>query len=213
LPAVPSTCPKHRSAMVINGQQRSVTAPAELHQQPSAGSPTLLPKLAVARTPWSAPGPHGIGSRWFSVGTSGHARRIRIAGHGAVTAPTSDGEAAWRWVRTPTSSALPLHYLCCLRSRRSRSGSGCRRGRWNSGATRAEGPHTCASASGSGTAPTTSKGSSRRSGPQPHKGTAVKGGRKAARLPCPQRLRRQALHRGRSPDRQTGRIRYPPHRR
>src|SRR4030095_15878322 len=42
---------KHRSAAVINGQQRFVTAPLELHYQPSAGGPRKLPKLAV----WPAP--------------------------------------------------------------------------------------------------------------------------------------------------------------
>jgi hypothetical protein len=46
--AVPPICPKHRSAAVINGQQRFVTAPLELHYQPSAGGPRKLPKLAVA---------------------------------------------------------------------------------------------------------------------------------------------------------------------
>jgi hypothetical protein len=50
---------------------------------------------------WSALGPHGIGNRWSSTGTSGHGRQVRIAGHGAVTAPTSHGEAAWRRVRAP----------------------------------------------------------------------------------------------------------------
>jgi hypothetical protein len=47
-------CPKHRSTAVINGQQRFVTAPLELHYQPSAGGPRELPKLAVrfAGLPW-----------------------------------------------------------------------------------------------------------------------------------------------------------------
>jgi hypothetical protein len=47
--AVPPMCPNHRSAAVINGQQRFVTAPLELHYQPSAGGPRELLKLAVPR--------------------------------------------------------------------------------------------------------------------------------------------------------------------
>jgi hypothetical protein len=46
--AVPPICLKHRSAAVINGQQRFVTAPLELHYQPTAGGPRELPKLAVS---------------------------------------------------------------------------------------------------------------------------------------------------------------------
>ena len=51
---MPTTCPKRRSAAVIHGQQQSVIAPAELHQQPQAIGPRVLPKLAVAHGPWSA---------------------------------------------------------------------------------------------------------------------------------------------------------------
>jgi hypothetical protein len=79
-----------------------VHVPAELWDQPVPSGPRVLPKLAVAQAPWSALGPRGIGNRWSSVGTSGHGRQVRIAGHGAVTAPTSYGEAGWFWVRIPS---------------------------------------------------------------------------------------------------------------
>ena len=46
--AVPSMCPKQRSATVANGQQRSVAEAAELCHRPLVSSPTVLPKLAVA---------------------------------------------------------------------------------------------------------------------------------------------------------------------
>jgi hypothetical protein len=39
------------------------------------------------------------------VGTSGHARRVRIAGHRPFTGPTSNGEAAWHRVRIPPARA------------------------------------------------------------------------------------------------------------
>jgi hypothetical protein len=45
--AVPSMCPKQRSATVANGQQRSVAEAAELRHRPLVSSPTVLPKLAV----------------------------------------------------------------------------------------------------------------------------------------------------------------------
>jgi hypothetical protein len=48
-PFVPSTCPKHRSATVIGGQQRSVAGVTELRHSRMLGSPTVLPKLAVPR--------------------------------------------------------------------------------------------------------------------------------------------------------------------
>jgi hypothetical protein len=44
---MPLTCPNHRSTAVTHGQQRLVPPPAELHDQPTAGSPKVLPKLAV----------------------------------------------------------------------------------------------------------------------------------------------------------------------
>jgi hypothetical protein len=50
---------------------------------------------------WSALGPHGIGNRWSSAGTSGQDARARIAGHSALTATTSDAEAGWGRVRIP----------------------------------------------------------------------------------------------------------------
>jgi hypothetical protein len=46
-PAVPSTCPKQRSAAVIHGQLRSMPMPVELYDQPLWSGPTVLPKLAV----------------------------------------------------------------------------------------------------------------------------------------------------------------------
>jgi hypothetical protein len=46
--AVPPTCPKHRSGAVSHGQQRSMPVTAELYQQPTAGGPIVLPKLAVS---------------------------------------------------------------------------------------------------------------------------------------------------------------------
>jgi hypothetical protein len=58
--------------------------------------------------PWSALGPHGIGNRWASAGTSGHGRRVGIAGHRPSTATTSDEEAALDRVRTPQAARLLL---------------------------------------------------------------------------------------------------------
>jgi hypothetical protein len=48
-PAVPQTCPKHRSTVVIHGQQRSVGVPSELYDHPVRSWPRELPKLAVTR--------------------------------------------------------------------------------------------------------------------------------------------------------------------
>ena len=53
----------------------------------------------------SVVGPHGIGNRWSSAGTSGHRRLTRIAGHTAFTAPTSHGATAWGRVRIPRPPA------------------------------------------------------------------------------------------------------------
>ena len=50
---------------------------------------------------WSVLGPHGVGNRWSSAGTSGQRRRISIAGQRPSTATTSNGQAARRWVRIP----------------------------------------------------------------------------------------------------------------
>jgi hypothetical protein len=74
---MPSTCPKHRSAAATNGQERSVPAPAELHRQPSAGGPRVLPKLAVD--------PSGL--------QPGAALGPRTSG-GSRTTPDSDGKPA-----------------------------------------------------------------------------------------------------------------------
>ena len=46
-PAVPPTCPKHRSAAVANGQQRSVAVASNLCHRLSLGGRTVLPKLPV----------------------------------------------------------------------------------------------------------------------------------------------------------------------
>ena len=86
------TCPKHRSAAVTYGQQRSVLMPLELHERPTAGGPRELPKLAVVSWSWSALGPHGIGNRWSLAGTSGHGRLTKIAGHTPFSATTWDGK-------------------------------------------------------------------------------------------------------------------------
>jgi hypothetical protein len=56
------------------------------------------PDLSAAR---SALGPCGIGNRWSSAGTSGHSRRISIAGQRSFTVLTLDGEPGWGWVRIP----------------------------------------------------------------------------------------------------------------
>jgi hypothetical protein len=53
-------------------------------------------------------GPHDIRNRWSSVGTSGHGRRVRIAGHGTLTATTPDDEAASHRVRIPPDRS-PKH--------------------------------------------------------------------------------------------------------
>jgi hypothetical protein len=45
---VPSTCPKHGSATVIQGQQRSVAEAGELRHPRMAGGRRVLPKLAVS---------------------------------------------------------------------------------------------------------------------------------------------------------------------
>ena len=47
--AVPSTCPKQRSATVIHGQQRSVAGAGELRHPRMLACRTVLPKLAVGR--------------------------------------------------------------------------------------------------------------------------------------------------------------------
>jgi len=47
--AVPSTCPKQRSATVIHGQQRSVAGAGELRHPRMLACRTVLPKLAVLR--------------------------------------------------------------------------------------------------------------------------------------------------------------------
>jgi hypothetical protein len=46
-PAVPPTCPKHRSAAVIHGQPWSVPVPSTLKDQPLKSGRRVLPKLAV----------------------------------------------------------------------------------------------------------------------------------------------------------------------
>jgi len=48
-PAVPPTCPNHRSAAVIHGQPRSIPMSAELEDQPVRSGPRELPELAVNR--------------------------------------------------------------------------------------------------------------------------------------------------------------------
>jgi hypothetical protein len=48
-PAVPPTCPQHRSTAVMHGQPRSVPVPSKLQDQPFKCSRTVLPKLAMDR--------------------------------------------------------------------------------------------------------------------------------------------------------------------
>jgi hypothetical protein len=48
--AVPSACPKHRFAAVIQGQQRPVRPAVELRWQRMTTRPDMLPKLAVPLT-------------------------------------------------------------------------------------------------------------------------------------------------------------------
>jgi hypothetical protein len=90
-------------AAVRDGRQRSTAVGHRSHDAalaPLASSLTVLPSSRVC-APWSALGPHGTRKRWSSVGTSGHGRRVRIAGHRPSTATTSDGAAALDRVRTP----------------------------------------------------------------------------------------------------------------
>jgi hypothetical protein len=95
LPAVPCTCPKQQFPAVASGQPRSVAMAPDPRQRRIAASPTLLPKLAVAWWPWSVLGPHGVGNRWSSAGTSGHTRGVGTAGHRPSTVTTWDGEQDW----------------------------------------------------------------------------------------------------------------------
>jgi hypothetical protein len=111
------------------------TAPERLAAAPSQARGDLVT--------WSALGPHGIGNRWSSAGMSGHGRRVRIAGHGTLTATTPDDEAASHRVRIPPDRS-PKHRgdrllrICCATwlwfrshqvsqaaARRSGSTSGC----------------------------------------------------------------------------------------
>jgi hypothetical protein len=53
------------------------------------------------RSTWSALGPHGIGNRWSSAGTSGHSAPEEAAGHRAFPRTTTAVEAARKRLRSP----------------------------------------------------------------------------------------------------------------
>src|SRR4029453_13846652 len=59
-PAVPWTCPKHRSTAVIHGQQGSVRVPSELWDRSIGSGWRELPKLAVR--PYSTSRPANAGT-------------------------------------------------------------------------------------------------------------------------------------------------------
>jgi hypothetical protein len=59
-PAVPWTCPKHRSTAVIHGQQGSVRVPSELQDRSVGSGWRELPKLAVR--PYSTSRPANAGT-------------------------------------------------------------------------------------------------------------------------------------------------------
>ena len=80
--------------------------------RPSSGEPTAdkRPRLPRPASTWQAHGaphlgPHSVrtafGNRWSAAGTSGHVRRISMAGHRHFTATTWDAEAGLDRVRTP----------------------------------------------------------------------------------------------------------------
>jgi hypothetical protein len=67
--------------------------------------------------------------RWSPVGTSGHPRRMRIAGHRPSTASTWAARAAWGRVQVPHPAAAALRALPAFRPPGRASGSGpCRAG-------------------------------------------------------------------------------------
>jgi hypothetical protein len=91
-------------ASVPSGHPRTTTV--DVHGRRAVGSahPELADGASQARgssSSWSVLGPHGVGNRWSSAGTSGQRRRISIAGQRPFTVSTSAGEAARRWVRIP----------------------------------------------------------------------------------------------------------------
>jgi hypothetical protein len=87
-------------------------SPPEAAQRPASWLPAQLSspgrpgtrgnsRLDSPFLTWSALGPHSISNRWSLAGTSGHCRRVRIAGQRPSAAPTSDGEGSCAWVRIP----------------------------------------------------------------------------------------------------------------
>jgi hypothetical protein len=97
--------PKQQLPAVASGQPRSVAMAPDPRQRRIAASPTLLPKLAVAWWLWSVLGPHGVGNRWSSAGTSGQRRQISIAGQRASIVSTSARRNSPALGSNPTSSA------------------------------------------------------------------------------------------------------------
>jgi hypothetical protein len=63
------------------------------------------------RSTWSALGPHGIGNRWSSAGTIGQRRGFSSAGQRPFTVTTWDGEAARRWVPSPSTPSTSTSRL------------------------------------------------------------------------------------------------------
>ena len=75
--------------------------------------PGLAPDLLTAAAwSWSMLGPHRIGNRWSSTGTSGHPRYTRTAGERASTVPTSAHEPAWGRVQVPRPAAASPPSSC-----------------------------------------------------------------------------------------------------
>jgi hypothetical protein len=116
--ATPGSAPPGSGVKGPSGQRsrhRGVETAVRTTSQEVAG---VLPQLAVTWWSWSALGPHDIGNRWSSAGTSGHSRHARIPGHPTFTATTSAGDARWRRVRTPhLTAACPNRTLACEASR------------------------------------------------------------------------------------------------
>jgi hypothetical protein len=104
LPAGAPPCPKQRSATVASGQRRSPSEAPDLFHCRTANSPTMLPKLAVARAPWSALGPHGIGSRAELNRRLVVGRASYIGPAGGKRPPPTLGSPAATPISTPYSS-------------------------------------------------------------------------------------------------------------
>jgi hypothetical protein len=110
-------CPTHRSAAVIHGQSRPVRLPLSWRISPSGAVRGCFPSSRRHEHPgprWVRTASETAGPRWARAG---HGRQVGIAGHEAVTAPTSHGETARRWVRIPPSRLWAPGAPCHLGSR------------------------------------------------------------------------------------------------